>query len=187
MTAPATEFASLEAFYDDRPERRLSREADYGACWHNGRVNYPMWRVSYIQATGEIYAVRNDMRGVKLLGVIEPDPELCYYATLDRILDGWARPTIMRLSWVKGRLNDKARISQIRDPRPVLADARAKVYPVYRRTSIVGWTHPDSAKVCPAKQHRHRSEETAVSCEFNSQQIAWKRRKTASGELAQHG
>jgi hypothetical protein len=119
-------FPSIEAFYDARPERRTSGEADYGVQWQANGLRWPKWRVSYIQATGEIYADRQSSGPerwagtVRVLGVVPPDPgpgpgaagslqwnhENRYYRTLDVILDGWADPDISGhdLAWVEQRL-----------------------------------------------------------------------------------
>ena len=124
-----TEFPSLEAFYNDRPERRTSGEADYGVHWRIHRCHWPLWRVSYIQATGEIYAVQqHDACPVRVLGVIPPDPDErtngaervrgtpwayendlgrgTYYRTLDGILEGWSDPDVSGhdLAWITRKL-----------------------------------------------------------------------------------
>jgi hypothetical protein len=124
-----TEFPTLEAFYADRPERRRSGEADFGVHWTERPARpFPVWRVSYIQATGEVYAVCLTGPGlVKVLGTVPPDQDDrhvsgdwarggTYYRTLDRILHGWAElePRNRRLSWVKARLNDKTRLEEAR-------------------------------------------------------------------------
>lgn len=105
---------AIEVFYDERPERRFSGEADYGVYWRANGRNWPLWRVSYIHATGEIYAVPlNDEGSVRVLGVIPPDPmsnprrdEEIYYQTLNVILDGWADPDVSDrdLAWVERQL-----------------------------------------------------------------------------------
>jgi hypothetical protein len=106
---PATEFPTLAAFYDANPARATSPESDYGVHWHEGDATFPVWRVSYIKDTGEIYAIRLQGRDdrVTLLGRCNPDPADVYYRTLDKILDGWAELDAerRRLSWVAGRLS----------------------------------------------------------------------------------
>lgn len=87
------EYPNIEAFYAENEERRRSGEADYGVWWtESGGKSYPKWRVSYIQATGEVYAIQLiDGGKVQVLGVVPPDKNgKCYYKTLDKILDGWA-------------------------------------------------------------------------------------------------
>lgn len=99
-------YANIEAFYAENEERRRSGEADYGAWWTEPNQNWPRWRVSYIQKTGEVYAVQLNGGQVELLGVVPPDDARIYYQTLDRILEGWA--DIINepgsLDWVRARL-----------------------------------------------------------------------------------
>ena len=89
-----TTFINVQEFYNDNHARRTSPEADYGSQWTTpDRQSY---RVSYIQDTGEVYAV--NLSGitegpVHLLGLVPPDPvpdqsREHYYRTLDNILDG---------------------------------------------------------------------------------------------------
>ena len=101
-------YPNIEAFYNDDPRRRLSGESDYGVWWTNG-PRWPTWRVSYIQATGEVYAVEGIQGGrVEVLGVVPPDEGRYYYHTLDKLLDGWAEEAGRPLSWVRERLGQKA-------------------------------------------------------------------------------
>lgn len=113
-------FASIEDYYATDDRRRRSGEADYGSHWlldgWSGK-----WRVSYAQATGEVYAVylgappaggRAGDGPVFVLGIIPPDPvpegdrRSLYYATLERVLDGWPERCGARdgLRWVKDTL-----------------------------------------------------------------------------------
>ena len=115
MAQEVTVYPSLEAFYSENEARRRSPEADYGVWWKDGGSD-ELWCVSYVQATGEVYAVH--IGGVEILGIVPPDPdertrgdlrrELTYYRTLDRILEGWAehcgRPG--GLAWVRERLSE---------------------------------------------------------------------------------
>ena len=109
-------YPSVEAFYSQNEARRRSPEADYGVWWMDDNRDWP-WRVSYVQATGEVYAVK--MRGggqVKVLGIVPPDPDertradlrrqLTYYRTLDRILAGWVNHCGQPggLAWIRERL-----------------------------------------------------------------------------------
>ena len=106
MTEPNT-YPSLEAFYAADERRRRSGEADFGIWWTDG-APWPRFRVSYVRATGEVYALMQGNGGtVEVLGIVPPDedvPEGLYYRTLDRILAGWADQRPPRLSWMRDRL-----------------------------------------------------------------------------------
>jgi hypothetical protein len=105
-------YGSIDGFYGARPERITSGEADYGVHWRDRNRDWPRWRVSYIQVTGEVYATCTGGQAngeVRVLGIVPADPVRpgeVYYRTLDRILDGWADPKVsgFRLSWVAERL-----------------------------------------------------------------------------------
>ncbi len=110
-------YPNLETFYSE-DSRRRPKEADYGVGWKD-REGYP-YRVSYVQATGEVYAVRLPDTApnsrVYLLGVIRPDnPDPLahwkgtgerWYTTLDTILDGWwdGIPQPASIDWVAERI-----------------------------------------------------------------------------------
>jgi hypothetical protein len=119
LLAAGPYYPSLKAFYDERPdERRLSGEADYGVHWRIGGQHWPTWRVSYIEKTGELYALCQHGLDcpVVVLGVVPPDDPADdpgraggrgrYYFTLDKILDGWADPDISGhdLAWIERKL-----------------------------------------------------------------------------------
>lgn len=186
------EFESREAFYADRPERERSLESDYGVHWSNGRISWPYWRVSYAQVTGEIYAEEQKQGGaVKLLGVFPPDQEGLWYASLDRLLEGWAERNVSRfkLSWVIGRLRDRARIERALFPQPAAASAAADVAP-FMGLQAKGWTHPDPGGICTTTAHRHRSQEAAQGCEYRSRVAVWRARLAeyrASASQAESG
>jgi len=116
-------YPSLGEFYNANKDRMLSGEADYGVNWTVKGHDWPRWRVSYVQATGEIYAtaprVHSRVQGglVRVLGVVPPDPDTryqdgnwatgpAYYRTLDKILEGWADPDVSGhdLAWVASKL-----------------------------------------------------------------------------------
>lgn len=102
---------TLAEFYRS-DARRLSPEADYGVHWRDGAAYWPTWRVSYIRATGEIYAVKqggSDTSVVRVLGVVPVDKTAgvgdCWYQTLERLLDGWATLDHgWQLSWITKRI-----------------------------------------------------------------------------------
>ena len=136
-----------------------------------------MWRVSYIRDTGEVYAVR--VGGpVKLLGQVDPDPEGCYYATLDRVLAGWADQPVKRLSWVKGRLNDRPRIEEARDPRPTPDDAGSARRTGSRASAAAGRTptRPRCARPRPTGTSRSTRRRAANTTRSSSRGSAARRR-----------
>ena len=50
-------FATLADFYGEDPRRAASREIDVGLWWRE-RADEPLHRAAWVQATGELYAVR---------------------------------------------------------------------------------------------------------------------------------
>lgn len=106
MTARVN-YSSLEAFYDEKPARRRSAEADYGVHWRS-TSEWGTSRLSYIRDTGEVYAVKFSPARVEVLGIVPPDDEEIFYRTLDRILKGWldqcGEPN--GLQWVRERLKE---------------------------------------------------------------------------------
>lgn len=101
-------YNNIEAFYKENEERRRSGEADYGVWWTAPGLNWPTWRVSYIQKTGEVYAIELKDNGmVGLLGIVPPDDGEIYYQSLDRILEGWADAICHpgSLTWVRNKLS----------------------------------------------------------------------------------
>lgn len=97
------EFTGEEEFYADDERRRRSVEIDYGAEWKDENQDGP-WRVSYIQDTGEIYALKIS-GGVKgpllLLGQIGPRN----HREADRLLEGWENRNLREadLAWIRER------------------------------------------------------------------------------------
>ena len=100
-------FKNLEAFYEEEPRRRWSREMDFGVHWHQPPWPHP-WRVSYLRETGEVYAVHQDdlLGPVLVLGVVPPDNDALFYRTLEKALDGWTVVAHLgaRLRWIRNRL-----------------------------------------------------------------------------------
>jgi hypothetical protein len=99
-------YANLDAFYDENPERRRSGEADYGVHWTEPSNRYSRCRVSYVQKTGEVYAIDLPSGKVELLGIVPPDNDRIYYRTLDHILEGWESVIFEEgsLNWVREKL-----------------------------------------------------------------------------------
>ena len=111
---PVTGYATIEEFFDARPERRGSPQADYGTGWTENGQERPPWRVSWLEETGEVFAVRladSPAGPVRLLAIVRPDPVLPGRRkpnrTLDALLDGWADHAVSGgdLAWVTWRLS----------------------------------------------------------------------------------
>src|SRR5215831_2160011 len=92
-----TSWPTLEDFWREDIERERSPECDYGVHWAGpgeGRPGaWPLWRVSYLQYTGEVVAVCQ-MEGcpVGLLGVVPPDedtPQVEEYCRGNRYLQSF--------------------------------------------------------------------------------------------------
>ena len=113
-------YPTLREFYDADPRRFRSEEADYGSLWRVTGSPY-VWRVSYVRATGEIYAAQlrrcdgpHCEGPVYLLAKLPPDPDdrrsrpkRRYYDTLDRILDGYLKAARKpdAFGWIRDRIN----------------------------------------------------------------------------------
>jgi hypothetical protein len=85
--------------------RYLSREVDFGVWWTDDGITWPHWRVSWVQATGELYAIRQVGSGgrgleIRILGVERDEQEL------ERRLEGWpeACGPPDGLQWITARL-----------------------------------------------------------------------------------
>lgn len=86
-------FPSIEAFYAADERRRRSGEADYGVWWQDEDPLF-RYRISYVQATGEVYRVaclpNTEEWPVEVLAIVPPDEGGFFYKTLEGILEGWA-------------------------------------------------------------------------------------------------
>lgn len=96
---PVALYADIETFYDMRGGQH-SGESDYGVWWRSplewirapqverGMAGWMQeigpWRVSWVEDTGDVYAIHATGRCIALLGTI-PDEE-----TIERVLRGWA-------------------------------------------------------------------------------------------------
>lgn len=54
-------FPDLRAFYGEHPDARHSVESDYGVWWRDDDGG--IWRVTYVHATGQVYALRTSRVG----------------------------------------------------------------------------------------------------------------------------
>ena len=107
-------YPTLDAYYAADERRLRSEECDYGVHWRLQGWDC-RWRVSYVRATGEIYAVHqgSTIGPVFVLAIVPPDHvddgdrRSCYYATLESVLHGWAQQCGPpdSLSWVRDRLH----------------------------------------------------------------------------------
>ena len=106
---------TLDEFWLGDLRRMTSPESDYGVMWRNAGCRHPLWRVSYIRDTGEVYAAeQGGMNRIWVLGVVPADEvapcdeRATWYRALDRILGDYADPDVnggFDLSWVTARLN----------------------------------------------------------------------------------
>ena len=83
---------SLDHFYSEDPRRQRSRESDFGVQWREEAAG-PRFRVSWIEATGELYALRQEpSHMVELLGRVpqsgHPDPSRSDLI-VEAVLAGW--------------------------------------------------------------------------------------------------
>jgi hypothetical protein len=102
---PGTEYESVDAFRAaGGPVRALSIEHHFGVMWRDGRRKRPRYRISWIESTGEVYALAlsefDELRKVQLIGVVP---------TLERIeglLNGWQSLAYEEstLDWVRERI-----------------------------------------------------------------------------------
>ena len=99
-------YRDLKEFYNEDTRRLHSVAAGYGVWWKDGDKNFPYYRVSYVQSTGEVYAVASNGRSVMILGTWPPDVGEIYYASLDKVLEGWAERCGPPggIQWIRGKL-----------------------------------------------------------------------------------
>ena len=120
-------FASLDAFYGAVAPRlrQFSPELDYGVHWTDPPFPdeipgaLPRWRVSWVERTGELYAVcdRADATGhrpVRVYGVVHGRAEI------EGFLEGWSDHCGPGgLAWLEGHFAERARSA---DPFPLLEE-----------------------------------------------------------------
>jgi hypothetical protein len=101
---PGAVYASLVTFHEAGGERRtLSIEHDFGVMWREGTRRRPRYRVSWIEATGELYALAlsefEHQRKVELLGVVDTHEQV------EQLLMGWEALSYgeSTLEWVRER------------------------------------------------------------------------------------
>lgn len=116
LDPPGIVYASVEAFYDANELRRRSPEWDYGVHWQPETSHWPVWRVSWVVETGELYTVCTSDGRLVVLGVCEKVGEYPYgqhsrdwaafndEQLVEMVMKGWAEVTPPKLSWVTARL-----------------------------------------------------------------------------------
>jgi hypothetical protein len=98
-------FPSLAAFYAADDRRAGPREVEFGGQWLDSDWD-PPWRVCWIEATGEVYAVR--CRADVAEGEVELLGSFGSRADVERALRGWPRVEGVRgsMPWVRRRVAD---------------------------------------------------------------------------------
>lgn len=76
----------LEVFYAADVRRRRSREVDFGVWWTLPGQDWPYWRVTWVELTGEVIAVVQLPNG---LGTTVSHVGFPSEAAVDAALDGW--------------------------------------------------------------------------------------------------
>src|SRR5262245_39125573 len=96
------QFPSVEDFYQADERRRHSTEQDFGVWWYDGLDRRVPWRVSWVEDTGDVYAVRlgpsrvvSGPAGLAILGGHENGPVILLgvvsgEADVEHRLKGWA-------------------------------------------------------------------------------------------------
>jgi hypothetical protein len=102
---PGDTYPSLDAFYAAGGERRtLSIEHDFGVMWREGTRKRPRYRLSWIEATGELYTLAlsefEHQRKVELLGIVDTREQV------EQLLMGWEALPFgeSTLDWVRERI-----------------------------------------------------------------------------------
>jgi len=78
------------AAWCDQEQRRRSGEVDFGSRWQViGGPEWPLYRVSWIVNTGELYAIEERLEGRRRLCVLGTITDR---ETVERLMDGWCEP-----------------------------------------------------------------------------------------------
>lgn len=90
---------TIHEFYDEDPRRRSSPEVDFGVMWIDS-APYPKHRVSWIEATGEVYAMNLTTSEIDLIGTLPTRGDV------EAALDGWEHGPLndKYLHWVRARV-----------------------------------------------------------------------------------
>lgn len=87
-----------EEFYSSH-ERVMSRELDFGVWWRDGGT-YPNYRITWVEATGEVISVDQRSMDYQILGVVDSEEKI------EALLKGWANKCGDKdsLDWVKTQI-----------------------------------------------------------------------------------
>jgi hypothetical protein len=114
-------YMTRDEFYSS-DEREFSPEWDYGVMWRDGDLDraWPTWRVSWVVATGEVYACSHDRywilgvvpavgdyptsSGVSEQGALDRWAEYNKAQDIERVMKGWADKSHRSLEWVEKRI-----------------------------------------------------------------------------------
>ncbi len=93
-----TRSMTKDEFYKSK-KRQRSRELDFRVWWRDGR-NFPVYRVTWVADTGELYAIDQHDERLEILAIITDEAEL------EKTLDGWAGVCglMNSLQWVRNRV-----------------------------------------------------------------------------------
>ena len=78
-------YVGLDEFRAEAPLSRSGVEVDFGCHWTEPGQTFPRWRVSWVERTGELYAVRTAGHPLLIVYAVIPARE-----AVDRVLAGWA-------------------------------------------------------------------------------------------------
>jgi hypothetical protein len=123
----------LEQFYNDDPRRRHSEELEFGRDWSEGQSRC---EVSWVEATGELYAMREPEVGIAADGlggmhvssanardlVIEVLGTVPGRDAVESVMSGWehAMTEPNSLGWVRDRVTNAA--NEMSDPKATPSD-----------------------------------------------------------------
>ncbi len=98
-------YADLDEFYAADPRREVSPEVDFGVMWRGGDDALASYRVSWVEATGELYIYRMT-GGHSHYSVTVFDGLSLSRDAVDAVLDGWAIvcPQLLSVGWLLGQL-----------------------------------------------------------------------------------
>lgn len=105
--AKKAHFPGIGAFYAADLRRMHSPEIDFGVMWRMGhvRASEPCWRVSWVEATGEVYAT-NQRRGTHASLIVLG--RVTGRESIEAALEGWANTDDWSISWVEAALDAAA-------------------------------------------------------------------------------